>query len=155
MKKKITKKVLLGLLFLVALFWLLYPTSPYLEKLSLVEQQLYDKLQKTQDIYVLKDQDPTTVIRLYLYSLKKEDYETTYRFHTTLTQEEDKEMFLKDASSYKKRILLNFKFVRSPVNIGINYASVKIPSLWHDNVYFEMTKRDGIWSLSEPPFSIQ
>lgn len=151
MIKKIILTGVIGLLCISCLFWFMYP-SPYLEELNQQEQKLYNQFHENNNVYTLKDQDPKTIVRLFLYSIHQEHYETTYHFYTTLHDEEDKKMFLKSASA-QKEILFDFKFASKPIMAGQNYASIKMPSLFHDNVYFEMSKKDGIWLINEPPFS--
>ncbi len=56
-----------------------FPLSPYSADLNRKEEKLYSELQKSQDIYTLKGQNPKTVVRLYLHSIQ-EGSETTYPF---------------------------------------------------------------------------
>ncbi|PFB76746.1 hypothetical protein SNE23_28085 (plasmid) [Bacillus sp. RA(2023)] len=150
-KKSILTGVI-GLLCISCLFWFMYP-SPYLEELNQQEQKLYNQFHENNNIYVLKDQSPKTIVRLFLYSIQQEHYETTYHFYTTLHDEEDKKMFLKSATS-QKEILFAFKFANNPIETRKYYARIKLPSFFN-NKYFEMSEKDGIWLINEPSISIR
>ncbi|KMN43727.1 hypothetical protein ACT1UG_26210 [Bacillus paramycoides] len=150
--KKIFFTGLIILVCISSLFWYMYP-SPYLEKLNQKEQRLYNQFHKNNDVVLLQNQNPETIVRLFLYSIKQEHNETTYRFYTTLNDENDKQMFLKSAKS-QKELLFRFKFANKPIETSQNYACIKLPSLF-DDVYFEMTQIDGIWLINEPPIRIQ
>ncbi|MFA2694693.1 hypothetical protein [Bacillus mycoides] len=86
----------------------------------------------------MKNQDPKTIVRLFLYSIHQEHYETTYHFYTTLYDEEDKKMFLKSAN----------------LKTGNYYARIKLPSFFYDK-YSEMTQKDGIWLINEAPINMR
>ncbi|MFY4674898.1 hypothetical protein [Bacillus anthracis] len=150
-KKSILTGVI-GLFCISCLFWFMYP-SPYLEELNQQEQKLYNQFHENNNIYVLKDQNPKTIVRLFLYSIQQEHYETTYHFYTTLHDEEDKKMFLKSATS-QKEILFAFKFANNPIETKKYYARIKLPSFFN-NKYFEMSEKDGIWLINEPSISIR
>lgn len=152
MIKKIILTGVIGLLCISCLFWFMYP-SPYLEELNQQEQKLYNQFHENNNIYTLKDQDPKTIVRLFLYSIHQEHYETTYHFYTTLHDEEDKKMFLKNASA-QKEILFAFKFATKSIETGKYYARIKLPSFFN-NKYFEMTQKNGIWLINEPPINIR
>ncbi|WP_255266583.1 hypothetical protein [Bacillus cereus] len=113
-KKKI------GLLILVIIIlWFIFPLSPYLTDLNHTEQKLYNKLQKSQDIYTLKEQKPKTVVRLYLHSIQEENYETTYLFYKNNEEKvEEKKQFLKERLELHEKMPSFFKFARSSVVIN-------------------------------------
>ncbi|MCX2829048.1 hypothetical protein ORL93_25565 [Bacillus sp. DHT2] len=150
-KKKI------GLFILVIfLLWILFPLSPYLADLNHTEQKLYNKLQKTQDIYTLKDQTPKTVVRLYLHSIQEKNYETTYLFYKNDEEKiEEKKQFLKERLELHEKMLSFFKFARSPVVINEAHkdsAVINMPRWRGKDIQFHMYKKDGTWFIYDVPF---
>ncbi|MGE6599663.1 hypothetical protein [Bacillus proteolyticus] len=150
-KKKI------GLLILVIIIlWFVFPLSPYLADLNYTEQKLYDKLQKSQDIYTLKEQKPKTIVRLYLHSIQEKNYEITHLFYKNDEKmTEEKKQFLKEASEFHKTILSSFRFVRSSVIINEDYkdsAVINMPPWIGTNIQFHMYKKNGTWFIYDVPF---
>ncbi|MEX0135188.1 hypothetical protein MRBLBA71_001776 [Bacillus nitratireducens] len=150
-KKKI------GLLILVIIIlWFVFPLSPYLADLNYTEQKLYDKLQKSQDIYTLKEQKPKTIVRLYLHSIQEKNYEITYLFYKNDEKmTEKKKQFLKEASEFHKTILSSFRFARSSVIINEDYkdsAVINMPPWIGTNIQFHMYKKNGTWFIYDVPF---
>ncbi|MEK0224058.1 hypothetical protein [Bacillus proteolyticus] len=150
-KKKI------GLLILVIIIlWFVFPLSPYLADLNYTEQKLYDKLQKSQDIYRLKEQKPKTIVRLYLHSIQEKNYEITYLFYKNDEKmTEEKKQFLKEASEFHKTILSSFRFARSSVIINEDYkdsAVINMPPWIGTNIQFHMYKKNGTWFIYDVPF---
>ncbi|MFP3415603.1 hypothetical protein SB773_29415 [Bacillus sp. SIMBA_074] len=150
-KKKI------GLLILVIIIlWFVFPLSPYLTDLNHTEQKLYDKLQKSQDIYTLKEQKPKTVVRLYLHSIQEKNYETTYLFYKNdekMTKE--KKQFLKEAPEFHETILSSFRFARSSVVINEDYkdsAVINMPPWIGTDIQFHMYQKNETWFIYDVPF---
>ncbi|MFL0405834.1 hypothetical protein ACH0BP_30190 [Bacillus nitratireducens] len=150
-KKKI------GLLILVIIIlWFVFPLSPYLTDLNHTEQKLYDKLQKSQDIYTLKEQKPKTIVRLYLHSIQEKNYEITYLFYKNDEKmTEEKKQFLKEAPEFHKTILSSFRFARSSVIINEDYkdsAVINMPRWRGKDIQFHMYKKNGTWFIYNVPF---
>ncbi|PFD40290.1 hypothetical protein CN285_14550 [Bacillus cereus] len=150
-KKKI------GLLILVIIIlWFVFPLSPYLADLNRKEEKLYSELQKSQDIYTLKGQNPKTVVRLYLHSIHEEDYETTYLFYKNdAKMTEEKKQFLKQAPEFHGEIFSSFRFVRSSVVINEDYKDSAVINMspWIDKEFqFHMYQKDGTWFIYDVPF---
>lgn len=147
----------LGLLILVIIILgFVFPLSPYLTDLNHTEQKLYNELQKSQDIYTLKEQEPKTVVRLYLHSIQEKNYETTYLFYKNdkkMTGE--KKQFLKEAPKFHETILSSFKFARSSVIIDKDYkdsAFINMPPWIGTDIQFHMYQKNGTWFIYDVPF---
>ncbi|PER43868.1 hypothetical protein COL26_24120 [Bacillus thuringiensis] len=137
--------------FIIGVSWFIkvqFLNSIYLSSLTDEEQSIYYELKSNHDVAILKDSKPETVLKVYLHSVDKGDYEISYGLTNTISTKESYVTERKKANS-DAYLIEEFRFIDSKFTYTSKYSGYfKV----RNGKEFLMFKRDGIWKVEEVAF---